>query len=346
MKLLAFAIAMLCCSAHAVVRQRVVICGVCRDVEHRLPRTMQIMEQIGALFEDYRIIVYENNSQDATPHLLAEWARQNPKVLAKSEFLSEAELDSVVVNRKDDQQPYRPELIARARNIVMNIAMSAAYAEFAHIIWMDMDFVIPPDFDGIVEAFTTTRDWDGVLAYGVDPDNIHWDWYAFRDAHLPLGSELLGNKWWYLPKTFALKGSDDWYPVYSAFGGCGIYKKSSVGTCRYSAVVNEDLEHTANAIISDGITSKHPQVLDYLSMNEKISARHILSHAQPKLDRIEDPSVGVVVSDGPNPLTWRMSSFVYQYPSTCEHVTFHACMMRHGHTNLFINPRLVFHYGG
>jgi hypothetical protein len=332
--------------ANAVIHQKVLICGVCRDVEPRLPKTMQIMEQIGALFDDYKILVYENNSQDATAGLLHDWARNNNKVVVKSETVDDAELDKVVVNRKDDQQFFRPELISRARNIVLDMAMSEAYKEFTHIIWMDMDFVIPPDFDGMVEAFESNREWDAVFAYGVDPSETYWDWYAFRDATLPIGSELLGNKWWYMPKHFSLARSDDWHPVYSAFGGCGIYKKSSIEGCRYSAIVNENLEYSAREIIREGKATGHPQVLDYLSLNEGTSLEARIDSAHSQLPRIEDPNIGIILNSRPDPLVWRMSSFVDQYPSTCEHVPFHACMIRRGHGKLFINPRLKFRYGG
>ncbi len=105
-----------------------------------------------------------------------------------------------------------------------------------------MDFKIPPKFEGIVETFQDQRDWDAVLAYGVDPSRTYWDWYALRDRNYPIGSELLGNYWWYMPKKLSLNMNSDWYPVYSAFGGCGIYKKSSIQDCRYSAVVTEDLD--------------------------------------------------------------------------------------------------------
>jgi len=334
-----------CLPAQAVIREKVLICGVCRDVEPRISKTISIMERIGSLFEDYRILVYENNSEDATPKVLKEWMQRNNKLHVKSETVPLSELESLIVNKNDNGEFFRPELISRARNIIMDMAMSDEFKEFAYIIWMDMDFTIPPDFDGIVEAFESEKEWDGVLAYGVDPSGTHWDWYAFRDATLPIGSELLGNKWWYMPKHFSLAPSDDWHPVYSAFGGCGIYKKSSIGECRYSAIVNRELEDSARKIIQDGVSSAHPQVLDYLELGEQLLREIHVGLPHSKLPRVEDPNIGVVLDKTKDALVFRMSSFVYQYPSTCEHVPFHACMMNRGHGKLFINPRLVFRYG-
>ena len=196
----------------AVLPEKVVICGVCRDVEKPLPHTIEIIEQIGALFSDYRVIVYENNSQDNTTCLLKKWAQENSKVVALSEKVQYADLAIQIVNLKEGDF-FRPELIARARNIVLERAMSEQYNEFTHVIWMDMDFKIPPAFEGFTEIFKSDKEWDAVVAYGIDPPGTYWDWYAFRDAAYPIGSELLGNFWWYMPKNFHLDKTMDWYPV-------------------------------------------------------------------------------------------------------------------------------------
>ena len=61
----------------AVISEKVLICGVCKNVsETRLPFSIKIVEQIGALFEDYRVIIYENNSTDYTPTRLYKWEKE------------------------------------------------------------------------------------------------------------------------------------------------------------------------------------------------------------------------------------------------------------------------------
>lgn len=346
MRIFLFILCLLTAQCHSVIHEKVVICGVGRDIGPRLPYTIEIMEQIGALFEDYKIVVYENNSKDNTILLLKDWEAYNSKVLVQSENLSEEDLTAIVINRNDDKSVFRPELISRARNIVLDIVMSKAYEDYTYIIWMDMDFKIPPSYEGIIETFETDREWDAVLAYGIDPPGTYWDWYAFRDAVYPLGSELLGNTWWYMPKSFSLTPESDWYPVYSAFGGCGIYKKNSIKGCRYSATVTPDLEYCANELINQGKLTDHPQIKLYLRLLNQIYSLANIQSPQPNLKRIRDPHTGILLGLSSEPLIWRMSSFVYQYPSTCEHVPFHASMIRRGHGKIFINPRLIFHYGG
>ena len=57
-----------------------VISGLARDVAGILPLTMARIEQIGAMFDDYRAVIYENDSRDETARLLTDWAKRNPKV--------------------------------------------------------------------------------------------------------------------------------------------------------------------------------------------------------------------------------------------------------------------------
>lgn len=331
-------------STHARIPHKVVICGVCKDVADRVPYSIRIMEKIGALFDDYRVVVYENNSVDKTPEILRKWGEANPKVLAISEHLEQKEQEQLFVNRLENNEFFHPEAIARARNIVLDHAMSDEYRDFTYLIWMDMDFKLEPDYEAFEEVFSSDGQWDAVFAYGVDPRPVYWDWYAFRDQRCPLGSELLGHEWWYWPKQLELTKESDWYPVYSAFGGCGIYKKSSIEGCRYSALVNPDLAQFAHNIILH--SPPHPVVIKYLDSIK--SARRYIAIDIPSctLPDIRDPQIAITTNGTPSDIMWRMSSFVYKYPSVCEHVTFHASMIVRGNDKLFINPRLIFRYGG
>lgn len=326
----------------AEIHEKVLICGVCQNVESRLVKTKMIMESIGALFDDYRILIYENNSTDRTPEILASWTRANPKVWLKSENLSDEELADVIVNVYSNGSPFLTERIARARNIVLAEALSPAYADFPYLIWMDMDFVRFPNFEGFIDTFQSEQEWDAVFAYGVDPSNIYWDWYAFRDANFPIGPELLGMYWWHLNKYLTLTEQDPWYPVHSAFGGCGIYKKASIQDCYYSGLATTDLESLAKMLMQE---KEHPQILNYLNLNASLEGIYPVEEAKPNLPCIVNPRMGIVLHSNPDALIWRMNTFVYQYPSVCEHVPFHASMIVRGHDKLYINPKLVFRYG-
>lgn len=331
-------------SLYGLLPQRVIICGVCKDVEKRLPHSIKIMETIGQLFTDYRIIVYENNSKDQTPKLLEQWAFANIKVRVFSEVLSDNDMDQLFVHRSHDPSLnnaiFPPEAIARARNIVLDQIWSQEYEAFKYVIWMDMDFYLEPDYDGITEVFESCQEWDAVFAYGIDPHGFYWDWYALRHAVAPLGPELLGNQWWPLPKKMSLTRADEWYPVLSSFGGCGIYKKSSLrGSC-YSCFVTETMAHVYNNILLANQSSS-----DALLYYEGIRQAHIKELAAPCKDASDckDESLGIRLNKS-SPIVWRMNSFVYKFPVVCEHVALHFSMICKGYTKLYINPRLIFRY--
>jgi hypothetical protein len=331
------------------IPQKVLICGVCRDIESSLPYSKKIVEEIGSLFSDYFVLLYENNSVDRTVHCLQEWAKENPRVIIETEVLGTEILSQAVLNRTENGEFFRPEAIARARNIVLKKALSTDYEEFPYVIWIDMDFVVSPSLEGLIEVFQTSREWDGVFAYGIAPDDRYWDWYACRYPAFPFGPELLGMSWYRMEQErvtdLVLTQDSDWLPVYSAFGGCGIYKKSSIRDCVYSGVVTEDVENLMSHLLSQGLSSFHPQALRYIEKLQELKNFTRIDRDAPIFPKIEDPLTGIILHEVLHPMIWRMNTFTYQYPSLCEHIPFHASMIIRGHDKLFINPRLIFRYG-
>lgn len=334
-----------CFSTHPI-DQKVVICGVCRDIGKQLFYSKAIVERIGALFADYRVVMYENNSADSTSSLLKDWERQNPRVFVRSETLSRSQLERSIVNTTEEGQLFRPEAIARARNEVLDIVFSPDYEDFPYLIWMDMDFVKHPNYQGFIEVFSSNQKWDAVFANGVDPEGKYWDWYACRFPDYPFGPEMLGMKWYRLEpqriKALVIERDEAWVPVYSAFGGCGIYKKASIANCRYSGLVTEDMEGLAQKILRRGIECDHPQALLYVKKRNKLT--QCVRINKNHLEKIRDDRIGIILSSSPDPIIWRMNTFTYHYPSVCEHVPFHASMIEAGHDKLFICPRLLFYY--
>ncbi len=324
-----------------VIPEKVIICGVCKDIAYRLNDMIGVIEKIGGLFEDYKVIIYENNSSDGTQNILLKWVERNPNVSIQSEWLTPDQLKEIVINMNEDGTFFKVDLIARARNIVLEKVMGSEYDAYPYMIMVDMDFKTPPAPEGIIEVFESEEEWDAVFAYGMSRVNQYWDWYAFRDNLEPFGAELIGYDW-FAPKTWSLTTKDPWYPVYSAFGGLGIYKKGSIKGCQYSGIVTKDMETLAKKIIEKG--PNHPVIKKYLKDSAHLKEYVNIFTPSTELPYIRDRKVGIILQDEPDALIWRMNSFVYQYPVTCENVSFHASMIIGGHGKLFINPRLIFYY--
>lgn len=64
----------------------VVFAGIARDVaDHLRERIIPLLERTVAIFGDYAVLLYENDSSDSTLAVLREWRARNPRVLAMSE---------------------------------------------------------------------------------------------------------------------------------------------------------------------------------------------------------------------------------------------------------------------
>ena len=329
--------------AEKIIPKRAMICGICKDVSQYLPDMMRICERMGTLFEDYKIVIYENDSTDGTQDILRKWMNTNEKVTVHCESLSQSELEHCIINKDENGEFNRIELIALARNKLLDAVMAPEYNSYPIIIMMDMDFTSAPPVESIIEVFESNREWDAVFGYGMSRQNVYWDWYAFRDFNEPFGPELLGHDW-FGQKLWSLNKTDQWCPVYSAFGGIGIYKRASIEGCRYSALVTEDLEKLATQIIDQYTPINHPVVLNYLNDVKNLNSKEIIFTPHPYLSEIKEADTGILLHNDSDAVVWRMNSFAYHYPIVCEHVPFHASMIQKGKGKLFINPRLTLTY--
>ncbi|MCH9612157.1 MAG: hypothetical protein S4CHLAM102_06410 [Chlamydiia bacterium] len=328
--------------------QKVVLCGVCKDIEEKLPHSVGYMKKIASFFDDAAICIYENNSSDQTRNILKEWQAEDNRVHLILEDVPQEVLESEIVNRVSGKL-FVAERIARARNRVLDLIMSEAYSAYEYVIWMDMDFFRTPSYEGIIEVFESDREWDAVFANGVSPDKLFWDLYAYRDKDYFMGPELLGNSWWHQIQVIQRSGKfdwtdkDDWKSVISAFGGCGIYRKSALEGVRYSGLVTPDL-----AAVMKKMMEKYPfhkDVERYRSAIARMNEIRYLdaSNVEP-FPLCQNSRAGFVLANDPHRVIWVMNSFAYNFPSVCEHVTLHASMIEKGRDKLFINPRMVFRY--
>lgn len=171
----------------ATVPEKVLICGVCKNTEKAFANTMTSIEKVGAEFQDYRVIIYENNSKDKTQELFQDWAQKNPKVIFISENLSKKQIRKQLTTGRIN----RTECIARARNIVLDIALKPEYDDYKYIIWADLDLTLPWDVENIADTILhPEQEWDAVLGNG------YYDLFAMRSPQFPIGLELLGKPYW------------------------------------------------------------------------------------------------------------------------------------------------------
>lgn len=317
----------------AQVQDKVLICGICRNIEKAIPNTLQSIQELGSRFLDYRVIIYENNSTDQTKSLLLEWAKTEPRAIFIAEQLSCRQF----IKESCMKIKNRYEKIARARNIVLDVAMKPAYDDFKYVVWADLDFLEPWDVESIVETILhPQQEWDAVLSYGA------YDLFALRSPEWPIGFELIGAHYWThldeLRQQFILDPNDPWKKVYSAFGGVGVYKRESMRGCRYSAVVTQDLERAITEWLKNARKEKN---VCFLSAYEHLLLNHQpmeLSDSYLKKREQYPDEIGLRLPKGN--IVWFSCTPKTTLPWTCEHVPFHASMILRGRDKIFINPKI------
>ncbi|NGX45176.1 MAG: hypothetical protein K940chlam2_00319 [Chlamydiae bacterium] len=308
------AIFLLLCSSIFAREKKVLICGVCRNVEQAAANTIANIEALGNRFADYAVIIYENNSTDGTARCYQEWAQTNPHVIFISEMVPDIQLS-----------PSRTERIARARNRVLSVARGEEYSEFDYLIMVDLDFLCPWPIEEILKTIELPLEWDCIAANGLIGDQYS-DHYALRDRTFPLGPEMVGSFWWKESwADYRLEG-DELLPVYSAFGGLAIYKMSSMLPFSYSGTVTEDLSLFYREILSS-MAEEHPHAKRYrIEIGKGYTCE--LSELPIRFQRN----------------TKAESPKLYRDPTCCEHLPLHASMAVHGFGKIYINPKLLLHY--
>jgi hypothetical protein len=216
----------------AMAGSRAVLCGLARNVGQILPLTMARLERLGAMFGDYRIFLYENDSEDDTPRQLAAWAAADRRVVIRSETRGLPRHPSIrSLSRAADMADYRnrcQEEIARR------------WSDFDYAIVIDTDLAEGFSYEGIAHSFGS-QPWDFVGANGIVHARhrlalraLHYDVWAYRAEGdwEPLGGRTGNALLWTRGEPLV--------PVYSCFGGVGLYRMEAWLSARYGG---EDCEH-------------------------------------------------------------------------------------------------------
>ncbi|MDP5370567.1 MAG: glycosyltransferase family 2 protein, partial [Pseudomonadota bacterium] len=74
--------------ADEMKKHKVVFAGITRNNAPDLAITIKTIEYIGSFFSDYRVIIFENDSDDGTKQILANWKMNNPRINIISENYS------------------------------------------------------------------------------------------------------------------------------------------------------------------------------------------------------------------------------------------------------------------
>lgn len=220
-----------------------VVCSIVRNAQRGLERNIPVIRELCARFRDYRIVIFENDSQDKTVERLESWAADDAKVNVICRRLGIRTIpDTKDVTCNPFFSRSRIEKMAAFRN---------QYLDYVEERGLNPDFLIVVDLDverldlsAILTSFDSSQAWDAVTAYGYSLSprlrRRYHDSYALTElgqeniAQTEMSIREASERWGRLRST-AL-----WVPVYSAFGGLTIYRYESVRGLRYQCIDNGD----------------------------------------------------------------------------------------------------------
>jgi hypothetical protein len=214
-------------------KRRAVICGLCRDARAWLPRTIARIERLGGMFDDYRVVLFENDSRDQTLELLQGWEQRNPRVQILTQRLGRPRHQQVrCLDRASRMAEYRN----RYRDHIVQ-----EFADFDFAIVVDTDLRGGWSYQGVANTFGQD-DWDFVGSYGLlhGPRTrhigspCHFDAWAFRhQGHSEPHDNVAIN-------NLTFQRGDSMLQVWSCFGGLGVYRMPCLLQARYEG---GDCEH-------------------------------------------------------------------------------------------------------
>ena len=207
---------------------KIIICGISRDNARELPSVIKNIEKSGKSFEDYRVVIFENDSKDGTKTILDEWGMINNKVKILSEDFKNSKRPSIA-------------FMAMCRNKYLEEIQKPEYNDFDYVMVVDMDMSSGWD---ISDSMSKNNQWDAVCSNGVTDlfSGKMYDMFAFRNQEFSKTPK--DPDYWSVNVPTGQKQykSGPLIPVDSCFGGMAIYKKSILDGCLYESF-DGDCEH-------------------------------------------------------------------------------------------------------
>jgi glycosyltransferase involved in cell wall biosynthesis len=240
-----------------MIENNVVIIGTAKNVENYLPIVIQKMEMLGSLFFNYKIIIYENDSEDQTLNILINWEKRNKNVK--------------IISEKNINSPHRTHNLMYARNILLKEALQL---NSKYLICMDMDYVnYGLTKESFLSCFDIDLDW---AVLGANQSQVYYDLWALRTYDDWMDYDC----WWcvhienktvdecILKQFRNIPVDHKPIKVLSCFGGLCLYKTKFLHNCEYNGKINNEI---------------WPQQSEHIGLNEGIIKNGGNIYINPKM---------------------------------------------------------------
>lgn len=247
------------------------ICGPIKNCAPFLDKVFNNIEQIGKLFDDYRILVFYDKSTDNTLQKLIEYGNKNPKF-------------KYYVNTKS-VTPYRTHNIAKARNFCLDY-VKKHYQKFPFFIMMDFDNVnckkCNPE---ILQKYLKRSDWDGLSFNTVPKYYDIWGLsiypFCFSYNHFNKNAKTHFIIQEYITNLLEKLPPGKLLPCISSFNGFSIYRTKKFLNTYYDGRVRTDLIPPENMKAHMNITGSKLKYVKYETLDGRYEdCEHRAFHIQ------------------------------------------------------------------
>jgi hypothetical protein len=238
------------------------ICGPVKNCGPYLLKVLENMEKIGSIFDDYKIVIYYDKSNDDTLSILKQYQEKNPKML-------------FYVNQ-NIVSPFRTHNIAVARNFCLNFIRENK-EQFPYFIMMDCDDVNCKEVNtDILKKYLYRNDWDG-LSFNTSPK--YYDiWglsiypFCFSYNHFENNVryyDIIQNFMDNLLKK--AKDENKLIECISSFNGFSLYRTSKFLNAYYDGRVRLDIVPKINIDAHKNVTRSNLVFKQYLKPDGKLN---------------------------------------------------------------------------
>jgi len=232
---------------------KVVIAGCTKNSGNYIYQHLLKIVKIGQLFNEYQIIIYENDSTDNTVEELEKIKLQNSNNFT---YIQEFQVLENYIKYKNIH--IRSQIISHGRNRLLK-EINQKYNDYDFMIMVDLDNVLEyfkPETIGNIFKYNISK-CDVLTANCI---NRYYDIWALRISNQVWKSEIHGKIWhkpinhdcWYetvdnINPSQCVKNYQKIIPINtplieteSSFGGLGIYKISILKNCKYDSFFYDD----------------------------------------------------------------------------------------------------------
>lgn len=225
-----------------LLSKNVAICGLVRDSGKRLKNNIYEIQKMATYFNDYRILIVENDSRDNTRDILLNWASVDDKVKVlgcNGINLNKCELNLPATIYHDTTEK-RIKKMSYLRNIYLEELRKPQYSSIDYVIVWDLDLNAEFNINGIYNLgyrLMKNPQIDALCANGITGIK-YYDTYALRllDDDKNRYRKGIYDRLYMIPYSCNINEGTDYeglVKVKSCFGGFTIYKKSSIVSSTY-----------------------------------------------------------------------------------------------------------------